>query len=82
MKAPDRLHNILKRYRIACSMKIKLSMNEPKTFKIIINKNLVHVQVHFLKIELVHVKFTQYLKKNVSNDVTFGRYGRVNPAYL
>jgi len=35
-------------------------MNEPKTFKIIINNKLVHVQVHFLKIKLVHVKFTQY----------------------
>jgi len=24
-KAPDRLHNISKRYRIACSMKIKIN---------------------------------------------------------
>jgi len=35
-------------------------MSKPKIFKIIINKNLVHIQIHFLKIELVHVKFTLY----------------------
>ncbi len=38
----------------------KLLMSILKTFDIIINKNLVHVQIHFLKIELVHAKFTQY----------------------
>jgi len=36
-------------------MEIKLSMNDPKMFNIIINKNLVHVQVHFLKIEFIHI---------------------------
>jgi len=41
-------------------MKIKLAMSKPKTFKIRINKNLAHVQIHILKIERVHVKFTQY----------------------
>jgi len=39
-------------------MKINLSMNE--LIMIIIIKNLVYIQVHFLKIDLVHVKFTQY----------------------
>lgn len=35
-------------------------MNKRETFKVVINKNLVHVQVYFLKADLVHVKFTQY----------------------
>lgn len=40
-------------------MKVDMSMNEPKTFRFIENINVVHVNVHFLEIELVQAKFTQ-----------------------
>lgn len=40
-------------------MKVILPVNDTKTMTLIKNKNLVHVQVHFLKIEHIHVQFTQ-----------------------
>lgn len=56
-------------------MKANLSMNEPKMFKFIINKNLVHIQVKFLNIEfarswLVHIinAFFSIIVKNDCND--------------